>query len=696
MQDHSPDVDMVHAMEETRVFRKVCDQCRARKIRCSRVQPCSNCIVAKRVCEFTGAGRRPRTPPQELTSAGQDSARIEFLESRLSTVERLLQDIHSRLIPSPSAPLSLSDPEMVPHVPKASSRISGTISPASATNTTAVPVSSDRILARQRTSASEFLENALREHSPRDISTEMQSALSNLRQIVELQNSQSNHNGLDFPLAQQIPQGGLAKMPMPPLKIVVTLWSYLQASPPTVFISLCSLVGIDDFPGLCRVVYFPSNDFSETKFTAVNLCLYYMFSERDALMSQADCKDFRSYIHMCQANAETSLSNLKVFSITTADSLVALILGTIYAIDHSRPTVAWALNCAAAQIVQSPSSQEASNAQDRANLGHARAPDIMSKALWHVYTMDRALSLRLGRAPILHDWDVVLPSETHFRDVVGFAGMPTIWFQLATLQGKIYRYLYSTSALASPSEDLIERARTLAGECRVLEAETTQKRNETMELFERVQASPILAALVESDQVMLLVTLTLVYRAIPPAEGDGGAFSQECLITARKAVQKHQQCVAMLQGKQFAKRSYAHWNLLLLPFVPFFVLFCSVIETLSESDLQLIRDFASSLQQLSDVSPTMDKLWVLCNVMSKVAVMYVEAKRLHVIEDFRPEINEFDDYLGQLGFVTSEMAGQDVQSPAQWGSQTIQYDDWFLSSRTMMDLLQQDLSDIGV
>ncbi|KAH7211344.1 hypothetical protein DER44DRAFT_766068 [Fusarium oxysporum] len=689
MQNRSPDVGMVHATEETRVFRKVCDQCRARKIRCSRVQPCSNCIVAKRVCEFTGAGRRPRTPPQELASTGQESSRINFLESRLSTVESLLQDIHSRLIPSPSTPLSLNDPDMVRHAQNASSRMSDTTSLASITNTTVIHVSSDRILAQQRTSASEFLENALREQSPRDISLEMESALSNLRQIVELQNSQSNHDGIDFPLAQLIPREGLQEMPMPPLKTVVALWSHLQASPPTIFMSLCSLVGIDDFPGLCRVVYFPSNDFSEAKFAAVNLCLYYMFSERDALMPQADCEDYRSYIHMCQANAETSLSNLKFFSITTAESLVALILGTIYAIDHSRPTVAWALNCAAAQIVQIPSSQGTSNTRNNANLGHVQEPAAMPKALWHVYTMDRALGLRLGRAPILHDCDIVLPSETHFRDVIGFAGMPTIWFQLATLQGKIYRYLYSTSALASPSEDLCERARTLARECRVLEAETTQKRNKTTELFEKVQASPVLTMLVESDQVMLLVTLTLVYRVIPPQEGDGGTFSQECLVTARKAVQKHQQCVGMLQGKQFAERSYAHWNLLLLPFAPFFVLFCSVIETLSESDLQLVRDFASSLQQLSDVSPTMDKLWVLCNVMSKVAVMYVEAKRLHVNEDLRPAINEFDEHLGRLGFVTSEVAGQ------QWGSQTVQYDDWFSSSRIMMDLLQQDLSDLG-
>lgn len=213
-------------------------------------------------------------------------------------------------------------------------------------------------------------------------------------------------------------------------------------------------------------------------------------------------------------------------------------------------------------------------------MGHVQGSDTMSKAVWHIYTMDRALGLRLGRAPILHDWDIVPPSETHFRDVVGFAGMPTIWFQLATLQGKIYRHLsvllslenyivihtdltstirYSTSALDSPSEDRIERARTLAQECRVLEAETTQKRKETMELFERAQVSPILAMLVESDQVMLLVTLTLVYRTMPPAEDDGGTFSQECLGAARRAVEKHQQCVGILQGKQFAKRSYAHW-----------------------------------------------------------------------------------------------------------------------------------------
>ncbi|KAM0420480.1 hypothetical protein ACHAPT_011775 [Fusarium lateritium] len=207
-----------------------------------------------------------------------------------------------------------------------------------------------------------------------------------------------------------------------------------------------------------------------------------------------------------------------------------------------------------------------------------------------------------------------------------------------------------------------------------------------------MKASPIVSDLMRGDEVQLLATLTLVYRAIPPAEGDIGTFSQECINTARKAMEKHQECMGTLNNQQLAKRTYAHWNLLLLPFTPFFVLFCSAIETCSEPDLQLIRDFASSLQQLSDVSVTMEKLWNLCSVMSNVATTYVETKRLRVSENLRPANTGFDEYLGQLGFMTGEMPEQNAQDAVQWNWQAFQYNDWFSRSRNMMDLLQQDLS----
>lgn len=195
--------------------------------------------------------------------------------------------------------------------------------------------------------------------------------------------------------------------------------------------------------------------------------------------------------------------------------------------------------------------------------------------------MDRALCLRLGRAPILHEWDIAMPREMHFPHVVGFAGMPTTWFKLATIQGKLYRYLlvplfcqehsfsprlmldltfrYSTSALARPSTELIDRAHALAEECRALEIESSKSRNEAVESFEMMQASPVLSTLVRGDEVQLLSTMTLVYRALPPANGCTSTFSQECIDTARKAIGKHQECVGMLNSQRLVKMSYAHW-----------------------------------------------------------------------------------------------------------------------------------------
>lgn len=137
-------------------------------------------------------------------------------------------------------------------------------------------------------------------------------------------------------------------------------------------------------------------------------------------------------------------------------------------------------------------------------------------------------------------------------------------------------------------------------------------------------------------------------------------------------------------------------NLLLLPFTPFFVLFCYVIETSSEMDLLLVRDFASSLQQFNDVSPTMEKLWRLCSAMSTAAAMYVQAKSCREDGNARPASNGFGEYLEQLGFIPSHnMMEQGVEDVASWNMQAVQINDWFSRSRSMMDLLQQDLSDLG-
>ena len=137
------------------------------------------------------------------------------------------------------------------------------------------------------------------------------------------------------------------------------------------------------------------------------------------------------------------------------------------------------------------------------------------------------------------------------------------------------------------------------------------------------------------------------------------------------------------------------------PFAPFFVLFCYVIETLSAEDLHLLSDFSTSIGETSDASETMQKLSRLCQVMSNVAALYVEAKsQQQEDQTMAPIGDEFDVYLSQLGFMpvmdpNMNTAGGDPNAAFQDNSQVAQMADWMSGSRNLLGLLEQDISQLG-
>jgi hypothetical protein len=139
----------------------------------------------------------------------------------------------------------------------------------------------------------------------------------------------------------------------------------------------------------------------------------------------------------------------------------------------------------------------------------------------------------------------------------------------------------------------------------------------------------------------------------------------------------------------------------LTPFAPFFVLFCYVIETLSAEDLRLLSDFSTSIGETSDASETMQKLSRLCQVMSNVAALYVEAKsQQQEDQTMAPIGDEFDVYLSQLGFMpvmdpNMNTAGGDSNAAFQDNSQVAQMADWMSGSRNLLGLLEQDISQLG-
>ena len=84
---------------------------------------------------------------------------------------------------------------------------------------------------------------------------------------------------------------------------------------------------------------------------------------------------------------------------------------------------------------------------------------------WSTYLLDRALSIRSGRAPVIQDYDITvgrgigegidLPDES-WRVVLNQ------WISYADFLGRAYEQLYSPAALARPQEQRAESARLLA------------------------------------------------------------------------------------------------------------------------------------------------------------------------------------------------------------------------------------------
>ncbi|KAL6900133.1 hypothetical protein GGI43DRAFT_58953 [Trichoderma evansii] len=674
--------------------RRACDQCRLRKIRCDKDWPCSNCRTAKRTCTSTGAGQRPKEPRQRVLISSQYERKIDQIEARLGNIEVLLKNISNSTTGTDASKLIHTPATTDLNIPTTSSNAdydSGSEESA---------LGGDSGLTVHTTFASEFLERAVKRAPLRALNPKMETALANLSQLVDMQKKRSISHGPRFPLQQPVPPGGVSKLAMPPVGTVVSLLKYVKTAPPTFFTILCTLVGIKDFSDLCSTVYFPTEDFSDATFAVVNAMLYNLFVEQASLTKEeAVREEYSKYVAICKANLETTLANFPLFLSPKIENVQALLLGCLYAIDVSRPSVAWHLITMAAWLCQAGGYHRLESLRNDPPLV-ARQKKIV---FWHVYTLDKGLGLRLGRASVIAECDIDIPREFEINgfDQATSTTFPTLWVKISSLQSRIYEQLYSPVALASPQADLVQRARALAAECSKLEIETDETRKNVLTLLKSIGTSEVVDVFLKGDEVQFYVTKTLIYRVIPAPEGSITRFCDECLDAARTAMKTHQECVVFMDISSYMRSLYIHWNLLLTPFAPFFVLFCYVIETSSYADLKVLQDFVDSLEVAKGLSEPIDKLYLLCKVMLDIAKLYVEAKtQQQQDENSIPIGDEFDMYLSQLGFIPNEdqvMANastNDAGAPVQGSGQVSQLADWFFGSRNMIGLLEEDLSQI--
>ncbi|KAH1318966.1 hypothetical protein KXW98_001396 [Aspergillus fumigatus] len=657
---------------------RACDQCRLRKVRCDKRSPCSNCRSAGIVCRSTGAGQKPKEDRRRVLISSQYEKKIDSIEERLGNIEEVLLELKSSLARNSNT----SEPCY--HVTPVSKQMSPDSS-AFASNTTAAlehesgtGFEGNSSLAAHSAYASAFLETVVSRSAPQVSTPKINAALAALRQMVNMQSQPPGTSSKDVPLLNQksCRDSNLRDLVMPPIEVILPILRQIKENLPLTFACYFPFLSVDDFIQKCREVYFATEDYSDATFMVVNCGLYHIFLEYSFLEESPRIRDdYQKYIQLCRKNFETVLANLPLLMPARPELIEALTLGAIHAIETSKPSFAWTLTSNAARLCQ--------------NLGYHR-------------------SSSMRRASSIQDFDIII---TIPEDLGGprvdepWRTMYHLWVKTAEIQGKVYEQLYSPAALSRPERERLFCARQLASEMEVA----------VMEPFKELERSsrPLSEAedfLIKSDEVS---------RAVPASGTSTTTFVPECIETARAALESHQACMTRLrESTEAMKCSYLHWSILCSPFVPFIVIFCHVIETSAREDLARLEDFVASLGPNCFLSEAITKLHSLCQVLSNIATLYVEARahaQLQENQDLASVGQEFDTYLSALGLAPASgvggfrwttavsdslaarsmpglgngMEGHDL--PAGVIPQT-QLGSWFSGNQHMMGLLEEDMT----
>ncbi|KAJ4298382.1 hypothetical protein N0V88_003412 [Collariella sp. IMI 366227] len=612
---------------------------------------------------------------------------IDYFESRLANIETMLRDL-SVSINSSRSP-SVSVPESGPASLGPGPAVSSPVGPETAGIVYGPDDDDDDLSVFEgdipmTAFASEFLESTVTRALPHDLDPDIRSALASLQQIVSMQNKPNPHESR-FPNAKPLPKGGLRELPMPPAHVVIATLREVKDVPLVSFTNICTFIATDNFPERCSKVYFATEDYSLMTWGIVNAGLYFLFQERASLAQGAQRTQLLEYQCLCRDNLETALSSLPLLMPPRKESIEVLLLGAFYAIEASKFSVARDLNSIAATICQT--------------LGYHRirspTPESEPKAVlfWSSYLLDKALSIRSGRAPVIQDYDITVPrrlgDETDVSDT-SWRVILNQWVSYADFLGRAYEQLYSPAALARPQEQRAESARqlvqtmlNLAKEQEPLIQHTREKVRGTK--FDDNTPFPVDMSIL-GDELMNWAALTLVYRAIPSPPGSPSTFNAECIHAARKAFACHQEYMEMA-GDSLA--------------------------TSDEADLRRLADFVESLQPACATSEAVAKLHRICQVLHNVASLCIRAKAQRQQDphqrdqDMTMVGNNIDMYLSQLGFMPQFGGGQ--QQPAVHGaaapfegdltaaefnaSQANELGNWFSGNTHIMGLVEEDLSE---
>ncbi|WQF79089.1 hypothetical protein CDEST_04103 [Colletotrichum destructivum] len=612
-------------------------------IRCDRQHPCSHCASAKIDC--IPVDKKLREKRTRILLSSEYEKKIDQLDRRMAEALSLIQGLKNdrQLSACPHAFLNTPAGTGMSAVSSSkSSPSSHTILPGSDAGSSVLLGAGESSLAAHSTFASDFMQHVASASPLQCSGPEMRDTLDALSSVVATLREQTVANEMAYPHARPIQRPGLSGYGLPPIQKAVELIRIAKNQRLAGSGFIYEFILRRNFSDICLQVYF-SDSFSEMEFIIVNAGLHSLFGDYSHRVPVEERTAYRDHASMCRANLETALSSLPMHLPTTTETVTALIFGAWHAIELSKPYLARALSAKASELCQTLSYHRI---PDTDNSDDAKYRKFL---FWTNYFLDKCLSLRLGRASTIPDWDITThrPSttDTHKEAVMAYF---VLWVESARCQGNIYELLYSPEAIAQPDHVRQSRAQLLMNDLRMLDQAMQETNKRWIKIAKDNAGTDVMDFFATSDDTLRLSLLTLVYRAAPQPAGAPTTFSHSCAEAARAALQRHQDCLAIIdRSNEDFLPCYVHWTLLFTPFIPFIVIFCQVIETQDETDLSRLGAFVTSIQPAATVSDAAGKLCRLFQVLHNVAARYVD--RSGPYDDQPQATEEMDMYLRLLG-----------------------------------------------
>ncbi|KAL6915285.1 hypothetical protein FSST1_006780 [Fusarium sambucinum] len=682
---------------------KACDSCRKRKIRCSRETPCSNrkragrpCVISPRV---TRAKQRQNTTP--LSYKGK----FNSIDERINRLHQALETLISE------------EAKSRPSLSSASVEVVGPTSPSPFLrqkencpfNRHDLPINKDehftQILPvdtmvyeqKRKHDKNEPVEglSSFSAHSNNAIDflhkvadtawgdsgrTEIEELLSSMHTIVDAVKFRRQSTQSLFPYSNPV-TAQRTSPELPPIQVAVAVIRKSQEQSNLILAVINGLFHKGTLSDMCMTVYF-SQDYSDAELLIVNLALYYLLSDTSFTASDEERDELGPQHHLlCQQNAETVLARLSLYMPASHDMTMALVMGAIYGVEMSRPSLAWTLICAAYQSAYSLGYHTWARGSNHSS----STPNQCGFLFWAIYYLEKQFCLQQGRCSTIIDSEITIPLPGS-PDATSDPAMDYCRLVVRTgwLSNRIYQELYSIQATNLLAE-VMKKVVVLSQEVCAIRDDSRETFKEWVQYYStnNLPGVDVIAHLAKLDELFWWSTLTLIYRAIPPQAEFGAKFKDDCVAAARAALMSHQDITSSSElSRMRPLASYVNWMILSSPFVPFIVLFCNAIEHEDANDLDIMQTFINSIESATHFSIPIARYYNLFQLFHNVARRFLQLKVMDTAsqqgqEDFKSQMSQFFGTLGlyqsgsvQNGFGDDCMALPSIQ-PAEFNTDEI-------------------------